>query len=223
MTQDRCTASLWNTLGLTPRLVLTLFIAAGFWGKKEAENVSVFICFKSRPVLLQIHKKQHFFPLFFFFLSLAPLQHRPETRTDGDILCNPLRAYLDLSGSCILQQWRNNVFISSCSLETGRNEKKKKTLLKGLVQSTCLLSNFFKKKKRSCFFLCEVSILYLRQRQVLHLQVDLQLNLVMFTGLIAGWEVIEKKDGRMVRGYIGMSHKLQLWYLPEFCRRSLST
>lgn len=127
-----------------PRLVLTLFIAAGFWEKKEAENVSVFICFKSRPVLLQIHKKQHFFPSFFFFLSLAPLQHRPETRTDGDILCNPLRAYLDLSSSCILQQWRNNVFFSSCSLETGRNEKKKKPLLKGLTQSTFLLSNFFK-------------------------------------------------------------------------------
>lgn len=117
-----------------PRLVLTLLIAAGFWGKKEAENVSVFICFKSRPVLLQIHKKQHFFPS--FFLSLARLQHRPETRTDGDILCNPLRAYLDLSGSCILQQWRNNVFISSCSLETGGNEKKKKRLLKGFIQST---------------------------------------------------------------------------------------
>lgn len=49
-----------------PRLVLTLLIAAGFWGKKEAENVSVFVCFKSRPVLLQIHKKQHFFPSFFF-------------------------------------------------------------------------------------------------------------------------------------------------------------
>lgn len=53
-----------------PRLVLTLLIAAGFWGKKEAENVSVFICFKSRPVLLQIHKKQHFFPSFFFYLLL---------------------------------------------------------------------------------------------------------------------------------------------------------
>lgn len=102
MTQDRCTASIWSTPGIPSRLVFTLFIVAGLWrkNKEDAEDVSVFICFKSWAILLQIHKKQNFF--LFFFLALALLQHRPETHTDGDISCNPLWAYLDLSGSCIL-------------------------------------------------------------------------------------------------------------------------